>query len=240
MFIMKMKKQTILKGLIIGVCVLTLAGCGTKQAEVQGEKDMSVTEWYQNDISDSEDMSLNKDEKGSTAPETYDANGNDNAEQPMPNDNSNTEQPMPNDNSNTEQPMPNKDTTAENQNNTTANDMGEKVDADSLYASAAMTGSVVEFSDGSCTVSAAVTEDDGKTGVVAAPGYESEDTNVVVTYQEGCVVQIATIYTSTGIAELEQASVADIKKQASVIIYGSFEDTHHVTATKIIICHRTA
>lgn len=226
---MKMKKQTILKGLIIGVCVLTLAGCGTKQAEVQGEKDMSVTEWYQNDISDSEDMSLNKDEKGSTAPETYDANGNDNAEQPMPNDNSNTEQPMPN-----------KDTTAENQNNTTANDMGEKVDADSLYASAAMTGSVVEFSDGSCTVSAAVTEDDGKTGVVAAPGYESEDTNVVVTYQEGCVVQIATIYTSTGIAELEQASVADIKKQASVIIYGSFEDTHHVTATKIIICHRTA
>lgn len=224
-----MKKQTILKGLIIGVCVLTLAGCGTKQAEIQGEKDMSVTEQYQNDISDSENMSLNKDEKGSTDPETYDANGNDNVEQPMPNDNSNTEQPMQN-----------KDTTAENQNNTTANDMGEKVDADSLYASAAMTGSVVEFSDGSCTVSAVVTEDDGKTGVVAAPGYESEDTNVAVTYQEGCVVQIATIYTSTGIAELEQASVADIKKQASVIIYGSFEDTHHVTATKIIICHRTA
>ena len=173
-----MKEQTILKGLIIGVCVLSLAGCGTKQEEIQGEKDMSVTGQYQN--------------------------------------------------------------SEEKQNNSTTNDAGEKVDADSLYLSAAMTGSVVEFSDDGCTVSATVTEDDGKTGVAAAPGYESEDTNVVVTYQEGCVVQIATIYTSTGTAELEQASVADIKKQSSVIIYGSFEDTHHVTATKVIICHRTA
>lgn len=215
-----MKKQTILKGLVIGVCVLSLAGCGTKQAEIQGEKDMSVAGQYQNDIPDTEDTSLNRDEKDSAAPETNDTNGNGNG--------------------NTEQPMSNKGTAIENQNNTTANDMGERVDADSLYSSAAMTGSVVEFSDGSCTVSAAVTEDDGKTGVVAAPGYESDDTNVVVTYQEGCVVQIATIYTSTGIAELEQASVADIKKQSSVIIYGSFEDTHHVTATKVIICHRTA
>ncbi len=115
-----------------------------------------------------------------------------------------------------------------------------KVDAGSLYASAAMKGSVVDFSDNSCTVSAAVSEDDGKTGVIAAPGCESEETNVVITYQEDCVVQIATIDTSTGMAELEQASVSDIKKQASVLIYGSFEDAHHVSATKIIICHFTA
>ena len=215
-----MKKQTILKGLVIGVCVLSLAGCGTKQAEIQGEKDMSVAGQYQNDIPDTEDTSLNRDEKDSAAPETNDTNGIGNG--------------------NTEQPMSNKDTVLENQNNTTANDMGERVDAESLYLSAAMTGSVVEFSDGSCTVSATVTEDDGETAVAAAPGHESDDTNVVVTYQEGCVVQIATIYTSTGTAELEQASVADIKKQSSVIIYGSFEDTHHVTATKVIICHRTA
>lgn len=62
----------------------------------------------------------------------------------------------------------------------------------------------------------------------------------MVTYEEGCVVQIAIIYTSAEIAELEKASVADIKKQASVIIYGSYTDTQHVSATKIIICHRTA
>ena len=135
---------------------------------------MTVTEQYQNDMPDTEDMSLNRDEKDSTAPKTNEANGN----------------------GNTEQPIANKDTSAEKQNNTTANNMGEKVDADSLYSSAAMTGSVVEFSDGSCTVSADVTEEDGKACVSAAPGYESEDTNVVVTY--------------------------------------------HVTATKVIICHRTA
>ena len=134
-----MKKQTILKGLVIGVCVLSLAGCGTKQAEIQGEKDMSVAGQYQNDIPDTEDTSLNRDEKDSAAPETNDTNGNGNG--------------------NTEQPMSNKDTVLENQNNTTANDMGERVDAESLYLSAAMTGSVVEFSDGSCTVSATVTED---------------------------------------------------------------------------------
>ncbi len=132
------------------------------------------------------------------------------------------------------------DASQENQNNATDNDTDEKVDAGSLYTSAAMKGSVVEFSDDSCSVSAAMTEDDGKTGVIAAPGYESEDENVMVTYQEGCVVQIATINTSTGIAALEQASVSDIKKQASVIIYGSFKDMHHVSANKIIICHWTS
>lgn len=129
------------------------------------------------------------------------------------------------------------DNSTESWNNITQNDTGEEVDADSLYASAAMTGSVVDFSGGGCTVSPDVTEDDGGTGVVAASGYESEDTNVVVTYQDDCVVQIATIHTSTGTAELEQASVADIKKQASIIIYGSFQDTYHMLAAKIVICH---
>lgn len=132
------------------------------------------------------------------------------------------------------------DASQEKPDHTTAHSTDEKVDAESLYLAAAMTGSVVEFSDGSCTVSACKTEDDGKTGVASAPGYESEDTNVEVTYQEDCVVQIAVIDISTGIAELEQASIPDIKKQASVIIYGSFEDAHHVSAEKVIICHRTA
>lgn len=219
-----MKKQTILKGLIMGVCVLTLAGCGTGADKKTGGEDMHATE-YQSSIFDDEDM--HSDENDNIAPkaDNVDANGNQENKDSSLSEGSSTN---------------GADTLQENQSNITANGTDEKVDADSLYSSAAITGNVVEFSDGSCTVSAATTEDDGKTGVVAAPGYESEDTNVVVTYQEGCVVQIATIYTSTGTAELEQASVADIKKQSSVIIYGSFEDTHHVTATKVIICHRTA
>lgn len=222
-----MKKQTILKGLTIGACALALTGCSMVADRRTGEKDMLVTEQYQNDISDTEDISLDKNEKDNIVHETDDETGNSNKEKHLPNEG-------------TESATNGADTSAENQNKTITNDTSEKVDADSLYASAAMTGSVVDFSDGGCTVSAAVTEDDGKTGVVAAPGYENEDTNITVTYQKGCVVQIATIYTSTGIAELEQASIDNIKKQASIIIYGSFEDTHHVSATKIIICHRTA
>lgn len=216
-----MKNQKMWKVFVIGLCISALTGCGTGADERTGGGDMPATE-YQSSIFDDEDM--HSDENDNIAPKADSAGGKDSQE--------NKDSSLPDGDV--------ADASQENQNNTTANGTDEKVDADSLYASAAITGSVVDFSDGGCTVSAAVTEDDGKTGVVAAPGYESEDTNVVVTYQEGCVVQIATIYTSTGIAELEQASVDDIKKQASVIIYGSFEDTHHVTATKIIICHRTA
>lgn len=215
-----MKNQKMWKGFVIGLCISALTGCGTGTNEETGGVDRHVTE-EQSSMFDDQDR--HSDENDNIAP----ADGNGSQEN---GDNSLPDGKVTN----------GADASQENQNNTTANGTDEKVDAESLYTSAALRGSVVEFSDGSCTVSAAVTEEDGKTSVAAAPGHESEDTNVVVTYQEGCVVQIATIYTSTGTAELEQASVADIKKQSSVIIYGSFEDTHHVTATKVIICHRTA
>lgn len=222
-----MKKQKIWKGLTIGLCVLTLTGCGMGADERTGEKDVAVTEQYQSNISNTEEMSSDENEKENIAPETDNTDGNGNKE--------NKENSLPD-----ESETNGVDDAAENQNNATVGDTGDKVDADSLYGAAAMTGSVVDFSDSSCTVSPAVTEDDGKTGVIAAPGYESEDTNVTVTYDEDCAVQIATIHTSTGVAELKQASVSDIKKQSSVIIYGNFEDTYHISATKIIICHRTA
>ena len=222
--VFNMKNQKMWKGFVIGLCMSTLTGCGIGVDEKTGDEDMYATE-YQSNVFDEEDM--NSDENDNIVPKADYADGNNSPE----NDDSSLQ-----DGNGTS----GADVSQERQINTTANGTDEKVDADSLYTSAAMTGDVVDFSDGGCTVSATVTEDDGKTGVIAAPGYESEDTNVVVTYQEGCVVQIATIYTATGLAELEQASVVDIKKQESIIIYGSFEDTHHVTATKIIICHRTA
>ena len=217
-----MKKQKIWKGLTIVLCVLTLTGCSMGADERTGEKDVSVTEQYQSNISNTEDMSSDENEKENIVPETDNTDGN--------KENSLLDERETN----------SVDNSTENQNNATVGDTGDKVDADSLYGSAAITGSVVDFSDSSCTVSPAVTEDDGKTGVIAAPGYESEDTNVTVTYDEDCVVQIATIHTSTGVAELKQSSVSDIKKQSSEIIYAIFEDTYHISATKIIICHRTA
>ncbi len=219
-----MKNQKMWKGFVIGLCISALTGCGAGSNEKTGDEDMHVTE-EQSIIFDEEAM--HSDENDKTAPTADHADGNGSQESK---DNS-----LPDGNETNGADVP-----QENRNNTTESGTNEEVDAESLYTSAAVTGSVVEISDGSCTVSVAVMEEDGKTGMIAAPGYESEDTNVVVTYQEGCVIQTATIYTSTEIAELEQASASDIRKQASVIIYGSFEDTHHVSATKIIICHRAA
>lgn len=219
-----MKNQKMWKGFIIGLCVSALTGCGAGTNEKTGSDNKPITEEW-NSISD--DENTHSGENDNTAPKTDHADGNGSQKS--------KDNFLPDGNGTN-----GADISQENQNDTTANGTDEKVDADSLYTSAAITGSVVEFSGEGCTVSPAITEDDGRTGVIAAPGYESEDTNVVVIYQKGCVVQIATICMSTGIAELEQASVTDIKKQASVIIYGSFEDMHHVSATKIILCHRTA
>ena len=210
-----MKNQKMWKGLVIGLCMSALTGCGTGAEERTGSRERQGTE----------EQSGILDDRDGTAPEADQADGNGSREGSSLPDGNGTD---------------GADTSRENQDNTIPSAADEKVDAESLYAAAAITGGVVEFSDDCCTISPVVKEGDGNTGVIAAPGHESEDTNVVVTYEEGCVVQIATIYTSTGEAELEQANISDIKKQASVIIYGSFEDTHHVTATKIIICHRTA
>ena len=58
-----MKKQKIWKGLTIGLCVLTLTGCGMGADKRTGEKDVSVTEQYQSNISNTEDMSSDENEK---------------------------------------------------------------------------------------------------------------------------------------------------------------------------------
>lgn len=226
-----MKNEKRWKALVIGLCMAALTGCGTGAAEKPEEGDMHPIGLQSGSFNAGETPS---DENAPIAPEpdSADSQGGQGSQDSQGSHGGQEDNP-PLDGSAADAPQ-------ENQNDATANGTDGTVDANSLYTSAAMTGSVLDFSDVGCTVSVAVTGDDGKTSIAAAPGHESEDTNVTVTYQEDCVVQIATIYTSTGTAELEQASIADIKKQASVIVYGSYEDAHHVTATKIIICHRTA
>lgn len=229
-----MKNEKRWKALVIGLCMAALTGCGAGAAEKPEEGSMHPIGLQSGSVNAGETPS---DENAPIAPEPDSANGqggqsNQGGQDGQGSHGGQEDNPPP-DGSAAGVPQ-------ENQNDATANGTDGTVDANTLYTSAAMTGSVLDFSDAGCTVSVAVTGDDGKTSIAAAPGHESEDTNVTVTYQEDCVVQIATIYTSTGTAELEQASIADIKKQASVIVYGSYEDAHHVTATKIIICHRTA
>ena len=54
-------------------------------------------------------------------------------------------------------------------------------DGNSLICSSTLQGSVVDFSDNGCTVTP-VTNEDENTAVIAAPGSESDETNVTVSY----------------------------------------------------------
>lgn len=113
---------------------------------------------------------------------------------------------------------------------------GNNTDGDELIRSSALQGSVAAFSDSGCTVSP-VTNEGENTAVVAAPGNENDETNVTISYKTDCIFQKANINITTGKANISDASVLDIKKQTSLLIYGDFEDTHHLAATKIIIVH---
>ena len=110
----------------------------------------------------------------------------------------------------------------------------DNTDGENLIRSSALQGSVVEFSDSGCIV-APVTNEDENTAAVAAPGNENEETNVNISYKTDCIFQKADINITTGKAGINDASISDIKKQTSLLIYGDFEDTHHLTAEKIVI-----
>lgn len=107
--------------------------------------------------------------------------------------------------------------------------------ANDLINSSTMQGSVIEFSDRGCTVSQVIIDKDEQIAMSAAPGSESADTTVTVQYEKNCIFQIAVINIATEKATVQDASISDIKKQTSLHIYGEFEDSHTVSATKIMI-----
>lgn len=120
-------------------------------------------------------------------------------------------------------------------NDSLADNQPEGDDGDSLIDLSAIQGSVVEFSDGACTITPVETSDDGETAVAAAPGSENTDNNVTVHYQDDCIFQIAQISQATGKASISDADISDIKKQTSLILYGEWSDTYNLNATRVII-----
>lgn len=167
---MIMKFTKFMKGILIGMCVLALSGCGVSEDGGSKNTDNNTTN----------DSTVN--------------NSKDNGTLNVP----------------------------------------DNTDGDNLIRSSALQGSVVEFSDSGCTVSP-VTNEDEHTAVVAAPGNENDETNVNISYKTDCIFQKANINITTGKASISDASVSDIKKQTSLLIYGDFEDTQNLTAIKIII-----
>lgn len=124
-------------------------------------------------------------------------------------------------------------------NNTEDTQKDNSQDSSSLFANANIQGSVVEFSDTEISISMAVTETADGGGEVmaeAAPGMENEDELAHITYTDDTVIQLLVMdsasQTQVSLSDSEKSS---IKKQTSVLVFGSCQDTYHWTADKVVI-----
>ena len=105
-----------------------------------------------------------------------------------------------------------------------------------FFDGANLQGSVVEFSDEGFSLSPATTEADGKVLAEAASGSESDENNVQITYTDNTVFQIVTLSKSSqSEVSREDTEKESVKKQSSVCVFGSCQDTYHWTADKILI-----
>ncbi len=196
-----MKFTKFMRGILIGMCVLALSGCGVSEGGGSQNTDYNAA----NDNAANDNTANDNTANDNTA--------NDNAA----NDNTVND-------------------SKENDTSNAADHAGtsDNIDGENLIRSSDLQGSVVEFSDSGCIV-ALVTKEDENTAAVSAPGNENEETNVNISYKTDCIFQKADINITTGKTGINDASISDIKKQTSLLIYGDFEDTHHLTAEKIVI-----
>jgi hypothetical protein len=108
-----------------------------------------------------------------------------------------------------------------------------------FYDGANLQGSVVEFSETGFSLSPATTEtaaDGGQVMAQAAPGSESDENNVQVTYTDNTVFQIVNLSASSqSEVSRENTDKESVKKQSSVCVFGTCQDTYHWTADKVLI-----
>jgi len=108
-----------------------------------------------------------------------------------------------------------------------------------FYDGANLQGSVVEFSETGFSLSPATTETEAGGGEVlteAAHGAESDEDNIQITYTDNTVFQIINFsMSSQSEVSREDTDKESVKKQSSVCVFGSCQDTYHWTADKILI-----
>lgn len=125
-------------------------------------------------------------------------------------------------------------------NNNTADDGASGSTGDGeFYDGANLQGSVVEFSETGFSLSPAITEKEEGGGEVlaeAVPGSESDENNIQITYTDNTVFQILNFsMSSQSEVSREDTDKESVKKQSSVCVFGSYQDTYHWTADKILI-----
>ncbi|WP_279053518.1 hypothetical protein [Eisenbergiella tayi] len=130
----------------------------------------------------------------------------------------------------------------EDMNNTNAKNSGEIADNHEegvFYDGANLSGRVVDFSDAGCTITPRtliINEDGSMEGGIAAPGYESEETNIHITYADDVIFQV--IYFSMGSQteiSREDTDKNSIKKETDVNIFGTSQDDKQWIADKVVI-----
>lgn len=123
--------------------------------------------------------------------------------------------------------------------NVTDDRAADNLGTGSFFDGANLQGDVVEFSDEGFSLSPATTEKVEGGGEVlagAAPGTESDENNIQITYTDNTVFQIVNLsMSSQSEVSREDTDKESVKKQSSVCVFGSCQDTYHWTADKILI-----
>ncbi len=124
--------------------------------------------------------------------------------------------------------------------NEAGNNASVEGNTESVYFEGAdLNGRVLEFSDTGFTMTPIYTEvyEDGtRNSWEAAPGKESEEDNIYVTYTEDTAFEVVYFNMSRqDVSSREGADKSSIKKQTVVYVFGSSEDGKNWTADKILI-----
>lgn len=108
-----------------------------------------------------------------------------------------------------------------------------------FYDGANLSGRVVDFTDTGLTITPSemiIYEDGSMEGGSAAPGYESDETNINITYAEDIVFQIINFsMSSQAEASREDTDKSSIRIDTTVDIFGTCQDEKHWIADKVVI-----
>ncbi len=108
-----------------------------------------------------------------------------------------------------------------------------------FYDGANLSGRVVDFADTGFTITPStvvIYEDGSMEGGIAAPGYESDETNINITYAEDVVFQIINFsMSSQAETSREDTDQSSIEIDAEVNIFGTCQDEKHWIADKVVI-----
>ena len=106
------------------------------------------------------------------------------------------------------------------------------------FENADLQGHVVEFSEDGFTLSPTVEYEveGGKLSVGAVPGTEDQDSLITISYSENIIFEVFTMdLASNMMISRETVDKETVKKESSVLVFGTCQDTRNWTADRVVI-----